>query len=297
MPPCFFDLSVRTKLRVTGADRVRFLNGQTTNDVRKSNERETQESCVLNAKGHLEADLFLFSIPEAIWIDADEELRERLAARLERYVIADDVVIEDVTDEFALFHVIAEAEPRIPEMKFCLKSHRLFRGGWDVWGARGSAGEMKQELANKYQFIEPEALETLRIEDGIPRWDRELTNEIIPPEAGLDKRAIDYEKGCYIGQEVISRMKRSGQRRQRLCGVTATEKLFAGLDLHATGKIVGKITSATFSPQLGAHIALAMIKRGFTEPGSELSADGGLTVSVTTLPFRCSWQKSPSITF
>jgi tRNA-modifying protein YgfZ len=287
MPPCFFDLSTRTKLRVTGADRVRFLNGQTTNDVRKSNEKETQESCVLNAKGRLEAHLFLFSTPEAIWIDAAEELRQDLPARLERYVIADDVVIQDVTDEFALFHVMAETDPRTPEMKFCLKSHRLFGGGWDVWGGSGRAGKVKQELATRHQFIGPDALETLRIEEGIPRWDRELTSEIIPPEAGLDRRAIDYEKGCYIGQEVISRMKMSGQMRQRLCGLTATEKLSTGLELRAAGKIAGKITSATFSPRLRAYIALAMIKRDFTEPGTELSApDGSLTVRVTALPFE-----------
>src|SRR5207249_3218817 len=84
-------LRCRTKLRVTGADRVRFLNGQTTNDVRKAGAEATQESCVLNAKGHLDAHLFLSATPNDIWIDADQELRELLQTRLERYVIADDV--------------------------------------------------------------------------------------------------------------------------------------------------------------------------------------------------------------
>jgi tRNA-modifying protein YgfZ len=295
MSPCFFDLSERTKLRVTGADRVRFLNGQTTNDVRNSNGAETRESCVLNAKGHLEAHLFVFSGPEAIWIDADEELRERLQARLERYVIADDVIIENVTDEFALFHVIGQTQPKVGREKFCLRSRRFLHSGWDVWGARSDAGEMEQELSTENEFMTPEAREILRIEDGIPRWGRELTPEIIPPEAGLETRAIDYEKGCYIGQEVISRMKMSGQARQRLCGVTAPDELAAGLELQAGEKPVGKITSATYSPRMRAHIGLAMIKRGFNEPGTELRVPrpataateaGDFNVRVAALPFE-----------
>lgn len=283
-------------MRVTGPDRVRFLNGQTSNDVRKSNGKETRESCVLNAKGHLEAHLFLFSAPEAIWIDADEELRERLPARLERYVIADDVVIENVTDEFALFHVIGRTQPQVGRTKFCLRSRRLLRSGWDVWGAESDAAEIKRELSSQHEFITPEAREILRIENGIPRWGRELTPEIIPPEAGLETRAIDYEKGCYIGQEVISRLKMSGQARQRLCGLMAEDELAAGLELRAGEKFAGKITSATYSPRMRAHIGLAVIKRGFNEAGTELrvsrpataatGAGGDFKVRVTALPFE-----------
>src|SRR5436305_14681657 len=104
MAPAFFDLSARAKLRLTGADRVRFLNGQTTNDVRRARAEATQESCVLNAKGHLGAHLFLFATPNDIWIDADVELRQKLRFRHERYVIADEVVIVSVQVEFAGFH-------------------------------------------------------------------------------------------------------------------------------------------------------------------------------------------------
>jgi tRNA-modifying protein YgfZ len=289
MSPCFFDLSARTNLRVTGADRGRFMNGQTTNDVRKSSDSATQESCVLNTKGHLEAHLFLFTTPEAIWIDAAAELRESLKARLERYVIADDVAIEDVTDDFALFHVITEKRPQIPEIKFCLSSRRLFQSGWDVWDERSKNEKIRQALAGESEFISPDAVEILRIENGIPRWGRELTPEILPPEAGLETRAIDYEKGCYVGQEVISRMKMSGQIRQRLCGVTATEQLAGGVELRAERKSAGKITSALYSPRMRAHIGLAMIKRGLTEAGTELTASSAghdVTVRVVDLPFQ-----------
>src|SRR5438034_946607 len=96
----FLDLSGRTTLRVTGSDRLRFLNGQITNDVRKAYEAVAIEACVLNAKGKMNAHVFVSAGPECFWIDADLELREALPARLERYVIADDVQIEDDTDRF-----------------------------------------------------------------------------------------------------------------------------------------------------------------------------------------------------
>src|SRR5215472_17653083 len=107
----FLDLSTRAKLRVTGADRFRFLNGQITNDLRKASETVTMEACVLNAKGKLNAHIFLTALGESLLIDAEPELRETLRARLERYVIADDVQIEDVTDEFSLFHVFTDESP------------------------------------------------------------------------------------------------------------------------------------------------------------------------------------------
>jgi folate-binding protein YgfZ len=288
MAPAFFDLSARAKLRLSGADRVRFLNGQTTNDVRRARAEATQEACVLNAKGHLDAHLFLFATPNDIWIDADQELREQLRLRLERYVIADDVVIEDVTDQFALFHVLAESEPKISGAKFCLRSRRLGIDGWDLWAESAEAKKTRSILAADYRGMDENEWEVLRIENGIPRWGREITPEIIPPEANLQMRAIDYEKGCYIGQEVISRMKMSGQTRQRLCGLTSETAPVPGMEVRAGTKVVGRVTSAVFSQRINSHIALAMIKRGYNEPGTSLVtlADGAeTTVRVVGLPF------------
>src|SRR5437588_4841830 len=288
MVTAFFDLSARAKLRVTGADRIRFLNGQTTNDVRRAGAEATQESCVLNAKGHLDAHLFLFATPNDIWIDADQELRERLQARLERYVIADDVTIEDATDQFTLFQVLGEPKPKISGAKFCVCSRRLGIDGWDIWVESAGAEKTRSILAADYRAMDESEWEVLRIENGIPRWGRELTPEIIPPEANLQARAIDYEKGCYIGQEVISRMKMSGQSRQRLCGLTSETALVPGMEVRAGTKVVGRVTSAIFSQRMNSYVALAMIKRGYTEPGTSLVtlADGAeTTVEVVALPF------------
>src|SRR6266850_6510544 len=98
----FLDLSRRAKLRIAGTDRLRFLNGQITNDLRKATETSAIEACILNAKGKIDAHLFIFAADETYLLDADAALREALPARLDRYIIADDVQIEDVSDEFGL---------------------------------------------------------------------------------------------------------------------------------------------------------------------------------------------------
>jgi folate-binding protein YgfZ len=290
MAASFRDLSSEVLLRVTGSDRVRFLNGQTTNDVRKANAEWAQESCVLNAKGHLDAHLFLFATPDAVWMSADAELRYTLRERLERYVIADDVAIEDMTDDFALIHILSERPPQGFEFEFCVRSRRLASDGLDVWISPNKKAKALVALTAAYEPMSEAEWETLRVEEGIPAWGRELTPEIMPPEANLAERAIDYDKGCYIGQEVISRMKMSGQARQRLCGVVGEgdREFTRGMDLSAGEKVVGRITSAVFSERLNSPIALAMIKRGFNEAGTDLAAFSNgarINVRVASLPF------------
>src|SRR5712671_4147439 len=128
----FFDLCARAKFRVTGTDRFRFLNGQITNDLRKASETVAAEACVLNAKGKLNAHIFVAALGESLLIDAEPELREMLRARLERYVIADDVQIEDVTDKFSLFHVFTE-DPLALESGRIVSARRFATTGWDIW--------------------------------------------------------------------------------------------------------------------------------------------------------------------
>ena len=290
----FFDLSARAKLRLTGADTFRFINGQITNDLRKLSESAAIEACVLNAKGKLNAQIFITTLGESFLIDADPELREMLRARLERYVIADDVQIEDVTDEFSLFHVLATDPPK-RERDRITSARRLATTGWDILSDSGRHESVQQELASAYLFIDSEAADVMRIEQGLPRWGRELTEEIIPIEANLEQRTIDYEKGCYIGQEVISRIKMSGQTNKRLCGLVSLNDmpLQSGMKLvapSASGKEAGWITSTTRSTRLGKEIALGYVKRGFNHPATKLEAlslgpGGAIPVEVVSLPF------------
>ena len=222
LPICdgaFFDFSERTKLRITGSDRLRFLNGQITNDVRKATESTAIEACVLNAKGKLNAHLFLSAAPDCFWIDADPELREALRARLERYVIADDVQIEDVTDRLSIFHVLSRAAPEVNDNRRIVSTRRFAEAGWDIWTDSAFHDAVSRRLSSMLGFFDAASAEIFRIEYGIPRWGCELTEEIIPIEANLEERTVDYEKGCYIGQEVISRIKMSGQTNKRLCGL------------------------------------------------------------------------------
>src|SRR5262249_6643418 len=211
----FLDLCARAKFRVTGADRLRFLNGQITNDLRKASETVALEACVLNAKGKLNAHIFIAPHGESFLIDAEPELREPFRTRLERYVIADDVEIDDITDEFSLFHVFTEESPML-EASRIVSGQRFATAGWDIWTAPARYDAVRDQLSLTCVFIDSAAAEVMRIEQGLPRWGHELTNEIIPIEANLEQRTIDYQKGCYIGQEVISRMKMSGQTNKRL---------------------------------------------------------------------------------
>ncbi len=272
----FLDLSGRTTLRVTGSDRLRFLNGQITNDVRKAYEAVAIEACVLNAKGKMNAHVFVSAGPECFWIDADPELREALPARLERYVIADDVQIEDDTDRFSIFHVLSQTAPNLSDCRI-VSVRRFADPGWDVWTDAARHDGISQQLLSAFDPVDSAAAETMRIEQGIPRWGRELTDEIIPIEANLEERTVDYEKGCYIGQEVISRIKMSGQTNKRLRGLISLDDvpLKAGIRLVSMaekGKAAGWITSATRSEKIGKEIALGYVKRGLNNPGVNLDA-------------------------
>ena len=290
----FFDLSARAKLRLTGADTFRFINGQITNDLRKLSESAAIEACVLNAKGKLNAHIFITALGQSFLIDADPELREMLRARLERYVIADDVQIEDITDEFSLFHVLTQEPPTLNSVRI-VSAVRFATTGWDVLSDSARHEPVRQELASAYLFIDSAGADVMRIEQGLPRWGRELTEEIIPIEANLEQRTIDYEKGCYIGQEVISRIKMSGQTNKRLCGLVSLNDmpLQRGMKLvapSASGKEAGWITSTTRSTRVGKEIALGYMKRGFNNPATKLEAlslgpGGAIPVEVVSLPF------------
>jgi folate-binding protein YgfZ len=293
----FLDFSGRTKLRITGNDRLRFLNGQITNDVRKAGEAIAVEACVLNAKGKMNAHIFVSAAPDCFWVDADRELREALPVRLERYVIADDVQIENVTDRLSVFHVLSRAAPNLNDCRI-VSVRRFAEPGWDIWADAAAHDDVSQQLSSAFDHLDPATAEIMRIEEGIPRWGRELTEEIIPIEANLEERTVDYEKGCYIGQEVISRIKMSGQTNKRLCGLISLDgvPLQAGMRLASTpgkGKEAGWITSATHSEKIGKKIALGYVKRGFNNPGGKLDAfapenSGAVTaipIEVVPLPF------------
>jgi tRNA-modifying protein YgfZ len=288
------DLSDRAKFKVTGKDRVRFLNGQLTNDIGELHAGSAIYACALTAKGKLCADLFVAATEGSHYLDAESPLRESLAARLEKYIIADDVALDDVTDEFGLFHLTESKFPVSSERSeiFQIESARFGSSGFDLWFPASQTALMRQRL--KDEPIDAEALENLRIEQGIARWGSELSENVIPNEAMLDKRAISYTKGCYLGQEVISRIKSLGHVNRHLRGLLPVGDIVleAGDKLVGVGdlsKIVGSITSVGRSRSLGRMIALGYVRRGFDAPGSTLQVGRNDTligsVEVCSLPF------------
>ncbi len=287
------DLSDRAKFRVTGSDRVRFLNGQLTNDLKDAKPGQTVYACVLTVKGKLCGDLFVTPIEDAFLLDCHPALRETLLARLEKYAIADDVEFSDQTDLFSLFHTLAPELPKaiLPEGTVS-RSNRFGVEGNDLLVPAALKNVVPQLLQEK--VLETQQIEAFRIEQGIPEWSKELGEDVIPNEAGLDMRAISYTKGCYVGQEVISRLKSLGHVNRKLRGVqlisgstlTAGDKL-----VNDSGQVTGTVTSASKSERLAGWIGLAYLKRNFDQPGSRYhlqppnNSDLIGTAEVRSLPF------------
>ena len=273
-----------------GADVERYLNGQITNDLRKASATSAIQASILNTKGKLSAHVFISKESDHVFLlDADAELREELVARLERYIIADDVQIEDITDRFSLFHFLGDSVPATATGERAVASERFGLPGWDLWSDEVSSTQLRERFKNDFIFCDEACAEVFRIERGIPRWGRELTSEFIPVEASLEATSIDYAKGCYIGQEVISRMKMSGQTNKRLCGLISISGRGLTKDTRLTSeddpaKEIGLITSAARSTRLGKEIGLGYVKRGHNEKGTRLLA-GELPVEIVSLPF------------
>ncbi|MDP9291027.1 MAG: hypothetical protein M3O82_01535 [Verrucomicrobiota bacterium] len=267
------DLSDRAKFALSGGDRVRFLNGQISNDIRKADAHLALHACVLTPKGKMCGDIFVSATDDALRCDAEPALCETLAARLERYIIADDVVLRDVTDEFKLLHAIGIGSEEIDEAGLggiaSVAANRFGTTGADFWLDAETFGKAWTSLSARTGVFDSDALEVLRISAGIPRWGFELSEDTIPNEAGLDKTSVDYEKGCYVGQEIISRLKSIGHVNKTLCGfisrdsrmVSRGARLFV---IDAPTKEAGWVTSTAFSSALEKSIALGYLKRGVT---------------------------------
>ena len=290
------DLASRVKLLFTGADRVRYINGQVTANVAKANVPSVIPACVTTAKGKLCADVFVSLGPSGVMIDAEPSLAETLPPRLERYIIADDVQMEDVTESIAIIHLLGMALEDLPEAarSHAIPNNRYGIPGWDFFPPfRKDLPPVWESLTAKFPVVPDEVLEIIRIEHGVPRWGAELGEDVLPPEAGLDATHIDFHKGCYIGQEVISRIKSVGRVNRELRGFVAEKgaTLAPGARIVAAaepGKEIGHLTSATMSFALDRPIALGYLRRGAPETDLlVITGESGtkVPVSLHPLPF------------
>lgn len=259
-------------LKFEGPDTVRFLNGQLTQDIRKVVESgHALPACVTDHKGKLQFRVWLHAREGAVLIEAPRGLNEELEARLTRYLIADEVEVTDLSGQWQLHHLLGSAPPELPEGMFTRPAERLGGPGLDLWLPAGNIPDFLTEIP----LLAGDELDALRLERGVPVWGRELVVGLLPPEAGLDATDISYTKGCYIGQEVISRIKSAGKLNRRLTRLSFDASLpVEGLQLIGPDeRAAGELTSISPLAKDSRRLALAYVKRSVDSPILQ-TADG-----------------------
>lgn len=230
----FFRLETRALIRVSGADRLRYLNGQVSNDLRRLKAGAVQQALVLTAKGKLCATLWIWIDGESFLVEPPVGLVDEVMPRLERYAIADDVTFDLVEEDTAGWHVFGPAAGSLTSGR---EIARLGLPGRDVEDAP----------ADPWLEATPDEITYLRIQNGIPAWGPELDADTLPQEARLERFAVDFHKGCYVGQEIVSRLKSVGRVNEMLFGFQGT--LTAAVTpnkyplQNSTGKSIGHLTS------------------------------------------------------
>ena len=258
-----FPLRQTSRIRLTGTDRVRYLNGQLTVDITKLTAGVAKPALLLTAKGKLCATLWVWVTDHSLMVEVEECLLQETLERLERYIISDDVVLAGIGPGSSGFHVFGTGSS--PEGT--LKINRFGVGGFDT-----------DKVPAELLIADPDEVEILRIERALPRWGRELDSSTLPQEARLDSLSVDFDKGCYVGQEVVSRLKSVGRVNRLLhafrgqLNPTSEERLF----LHLPGKpgdLAGVLTSRCHDFELAQTIALGYLNREFNDSGSFVVAD------------------------
>jgi folate-binding protein YgfZ len=314
------DLGFRGRVCVVGADRARFLHGQVTNDIRRLAPGQGCYALLTTNKGRLQADLNIHCLAEELLLDFEPGLTARVIERLEKFIVADDAQIADVAPHYGLLAVVGPraAEAVVASGLFSAVPGQEFQSvkqtdatlgelylanvpragvpGRDVFVPVASLAAVAERLLGAVSRVGGalagwDALETARIEAGVPRFGADLDETTLPQEAGLEARAVSFQKGCYIGQEVINRLRTIGQVTRALRGLRLPPDLPAlpvrGDKLWHAGKEVGHITSAVHSPRLNAPVALGYVRRECFAPGTELllrTAAGEWPVQVGSLP-------------
>jgi folate-binding protein YgfZ len=294
----WLDLSGRGKIRATGEDRARLLHAMTTQQVEELKPGDGAYAFFLNAQGRILGDVNLFCFEEHFLLDTEPETRQKLFEHLDRYIIADDVTLEDLTAEMATIAVEGPQAASVLEKLGAPIPETPYRTS--AWGDRmiarvsstGSAGFFvflpasgRSELTARLAGV-PEAsaddARLVRIEHGHPRYGEEITERYLVQETG-QTHAVNFTKGCYLGQEIVERVRSRAQihRVLRRLEIDALEPPAAGTKLTSGGAAAAEIMSSAFSPALAKVVALAYVRVQFAEPGTELRL-GDSRVRVTT---------------
>jgi tRNA-modifying protein YgfZ len=276
-------------VRVTGADRIPFVHGQSTNDVRGLPTPGVQRALILNAKGQIEFDIRVFKRQDDLYLQTAPDLGSQVLERLKRYVVFDDVQLEDISDKIRVVHLtgaaILEVATRIgfnldgpnvqqilSEIAGTLLAVKIDRGlglGLDIHVLANKAETLQHWLEN-LGLTQFENLEQARIFAGIPDARADHFLGMLPQETGLEF-AVSYKKGCYIGQEIMARLEARGHTNRSLARIHSAEKLEAGTELKLEDRTVGSVGASVQHD--GQWISLAVIRKE-VEDGATLEAAG-----------------------
>jgi tRNA-modifying protein YgfZ len=306
----------RGRIVVSGADRASYLQGLLTNDVVALKAGQGCYAAYLTARGRMIADAYVYELGDVMLLTMTGDVKDSVLAKLDQFIFTEDVQLGDVSNTFAQIAVIgpdaAIAVARVlrdvsADALRALGDHGNRRAEWaggaaivtrvvdtgepgyDLYVEHAQAGALKSALgAADVMEVDLATAEAIRIESGIPLFHRDMDEETIPLEAGIESRAISFTKGCYVGQEVVIRVLHRGHGRvaRKLVGVAfdGPQVPAPGTLLRSADREVGQVTSSTHSPALGRPIALGYVHRDFVAPGTRVTADGA-SGDVVALPF------------
>jgi folate-binding protein YgfZ len=247
-----------TTLVVTGADRETWLNGLVTCDMLKVKEGEATYGLFVTQKGRIIADVLVVKEPERVVLVVPEGVRGALVAHLEHYLIMEDAEVADVGTT---------------RVSFAHGPDAATLGGvrYDPTGLGGVL--LFGEVPASVVVGDHAGWDALRLETGIPAFGVDFDDKTYPQEAALEKRAVSFEKGCYLGQEVVCMLEMRGHVKRKL--VSFETERSAAVERGAVvtdrdGAEIGKVSSAAASPTRARTVGLAMLKASHTAPGTEL---------------------------
>lgn len=277
------DLTTREQLNVVGPDRVSFVQGMVTNDVEKLPEGQTLYAAMLTAKGAMVGDARIVKLPESLVLDTGAGQRAAVSEFLNKYLISEDCEVR-ATDDFAVVGLLG---PKAADLAAQMSAEAvvarlpslLGERGVDLLVKRSRLSDVKTALAAVTRLSD-ETFEVLRVEALVPKFGLDMTETTIPLEARLE-RAIAYQKGCYIGQEVIARATYRGHMNRKLSQLLLGEAAPApGTELSKDGKKVGWVTSVVRSVARGQNLALGYVHVSAGPPGTALELQGGQTATL-----------------
>jgi aminomethyltransferase len=288
------DLSAsRGRIRVTGSEAVQFLNGLITNDIKNATENSWLPAVFPTVQGRLIGAVRILGEPEGFLIDTETASHDAVLKTISRFTLAGDFKVTDVSDEMGLLTVqgkrAAEVIKGVENVTVIPATHTAEHGFDLLFDAKDRESIVDRLIAAGAQPISTEVFETLRIEAGIPLHGQDMDETNVVLEANLDD-AISYTKGCYLGQEIIIRIKHRGHVAKKLTGLKFDQPVESGAAITSPdGKEIGRVTSATYSPKLDSPIALGYVRYEYLDAGTAVKA-GEISGTVTELPFvRGSW--------